>query len=142
MDRDSINMKELTEDAGHERQTSITVVKSKLEMLLQDVNLNEEQAGSVLQASNALSRLGKLNQGLLLLAKIENNQYRTNDEMSLPEITRKYLSLLSEFIKEKQLKIEVNIDDDCMVQIHVLLADSSITNVLGHEITYIHTEEN
>src|SRR5450432_1489628 len=137
--KDYVNMKEFTEDAAHEMQTPIAVVQSKLELLLQDNNLNEEQAGPVLQATNALNRLSKLNQGLLLLAKIENNQYRTNDEISLAEISKKYLSLFSEFVKDKQLIIETQFEEDCIVQLHPLLADSLITNLLGNAVKYNYT---
>jgi signal transduction histidine kinase len=133
---DYVNMKEFTEDAAHEMQTPIAVVQSKLELLLQDTNLNEEQAGSVLQATNALNRLSKLNQGLLLLAKIENNQYRTNVEISLAETSKKYLSLFNEFIKDKQLIIEIHFEEDCIVQLHPLLADSLIINLLGNAVKY------
>ncbi|MEP6948924.1 MAG: histidine kinase dimerization/phospho-acceptor domain-containing protein [Ginsengibacter sp.] len=136
---DYVNMKEFTEDAAHEMQTPIAVVQSKLELLLQDSNLNEEQAGSVLQATNALTRLSKLNQGLLLLAKIENNQYKTNDQISLAEISKKYLSLFSEFIKDKQLIIETRFEEDCIAQLHPLLADSLITNLLGNAVKYNYT---
>ena len=133
---DFVNMKEFTEDAAHEMQTPIAIVQSKLELLLQDTDLNEEQAGSVLQATNALNRLSKLNQGLLLLAKIENSQYRTNDEISLAEISKKYLSLFSEFLKDKQLTIDTKFEDDCIVKLHPLLADSLISNLLGNAVKY------
>src|SRR4051812_43717668 len=68
---DYVNMKEFTENAAHEMQTPLAVVQSKMELLLQDSNLNDSQVQSILDASTALSRLSKLNQSLLLLAKIE-----------------------------------------------------------------------
>lgn len=75
-------------------------MQSKLELLLQDNNLKEEQVQSILLSVTALRRLSNLNEGLLLLAKIENNQYETTEEISLVAITKKYLRLFDEFIKE------------------------------------------
>jgi signal transduction histidine kinase len=75
-------------------------VQSKLELLLQDNNLKEEQVQSILLSVTALRRLSNLNEGLLLLAKIENNQYETTEEISLVAITKKYLRLFDEFLKE------------------------------------------
>ncbi|MEO9003762.1 MAG: histidine kinase dimerization/phospho-acceptor domain-containing protein, partial [Ginsengibacter sp.] len=72
--KDYVNMKEFTENAAHEMQTPVAVVLSKLELLLQDSNLKDEQAQAILQSTDALRQLSKLNESLLLLAKIENNQ--------------------------------------------------------------------
>jgi signal transduction histidine kinase len=134
--RDYVNMKEFTENAAHEMQTPIAVAQSKMELLLQDSNLTEEQIQSVLQASDVLNRLGKLSQSLLLLAKIENNQYTTIETVNLTDVTKKYLQLFNEFITEKQLNIKTTFDEDFEVKLHPFLADSLITNLLGNAIKY------
>ena len=136
MHRDYVNMKEFTENAAHEMQTPIAVAQSKLELLLQYRNLSEEQVESIMQATDVLSRLSKLNQGLLLLAKIENNQYATTETISLTEVTKKYLRLFDEFIKEKELTIKTSFEDAFTLKLHPLLADSLITNLLGNAIKY------
>lgn len=134
--RDYVNMKEFTENAAHEMQTPIAVAQSKMELLLQDSNLTEEQIQSVLQASDVLNRLGKLSQSLLLLAKIENNQYTTIETVNLTDVTKKYLQLFNEFIAEKQLNIQTTFDENFEVKLHPFLADSLITNLLGNAVKY------
>ena len=137
--KDYLNMKEFTENAAHEMQTPVAVVLSKLELLLQDTNLKEEQVQSVLQSVNALRQLSRLNESLLLLAKIENNQFETKEEINLTEITKKYLQLFDEFIKEKQLIIHTNFNDSFVIKLHPILADSLIKNLLGNAIKYNYT---
>lgn len=137
--KDYLNMKEFTENAAHEMQTPVAVVLSKLELLLQDTNLKEEQVQSILQSVNALRQLSKLNESLLLLAKIENNQFETKEEINLTEITKKYLQLFDEFIKEKQLAIHANFNDSFVIKLHPILADSLIKNLLGNAIKYNYT---
>lgn len=134
--RDYVNMKEFTENAAHEMQTPVAVAQSKMELLLQDTNLSEEQVQSVLQTSDVLNRLGKLSQSLLLLAKIENNQYTTTETISLKDITKKYLQLFNEFITEKQLTVQTTFNEEFTITLHPLLADSLITNLLGNAIKY------
>ncbi len=134
--RDYMNMKEFTENAAHEMQTPIAVVQSKLELLLQDNNLTDEQIQSILQSTTSLSRLSKLNQDLLLLAKIENNQYETDEEISLNEVTKKYLALFDSFIKEKQLLINTEFMNDFKLKLHPFLADTLIINLFGNAIKY------
>ncbi|MEO6000733.1 MAG: HAMP domain-containing sensor histidine kinase, partial [Chitinophagaceae bacterium] len=133
---DYVNMKEFTEDAAHEMQTPLAVAQSRLELLLQDNNLTDEQVDSILQASTAIKRLGKLNQSLLLLAKIENNQYDTNETISLVSITNNYLQLFEEIIKDKHIVIEKNVTGDCIVKMHPLLAESLISNLIGNAVKY------
>ena len=133
---DYVNMKEFTENAAHEMQTPVAVVQSKLELLLQDDDLKDEQIQSILESTSALSRLSKLNEGLLLLAKIENHQYETMEEISLTELTRKYLHLFDEFIKEKELTIKTNFNGDFNLRLHPVLAGSLVTNLLGNAIKY------
>jgi len=133
---DFVNMKEFTEDAAHEMQTPLAVAQSRMELMLQDVNLTEEQVDSILQASEAIKRLGKLNQSLLLLAKIENKQYETNETVSLISITTKYLQLFDEIIRDKKVSIEKNFGGDFIVKMHPLLAESLVSNLVGNAIKY------
>ena len=137
--KDYVNMKEFTENAAHEMQTPVAVVLSKLELLLQDNNLKDEQVQAVLESTSALRQLSKLNESLLLLAKIENNQFETTIEINLADITKKYLRLFDEFIKEKQLTVQTDFNLSFPVKLHPLLADSLIMNLLGNAIKYNYT---
>ena len=134
--QDFITMKEFTENAAHEMQTPIAVIQSKLELLLQDTNLSKEQADSVVAALDSLERLGKLNESFLLLAKIENNQYRATNRVDLTAIVQKYLSLFSELINDKKLVVVRDFTAPFSVLLHPLLADSLVVNLLGNAIKY------
>jgi signal transduction histidine kinase len=133
---DYVSMKEFTENAAHEMQTPLAVVQSKLELLLQDPNLKNEQVDLIVQASDALSRLGKLNQSLLLLAKIENHQYESKEPVSLTEVTKKYGKLFDAMIKDKQIVVETDFKEDFLINLHPLLTDSLVTNLFGNAIKY------
>lgn len=133
---DYLNMKEFTENAAHEMQTPLAVAQSKLELLLQDSRLAESQIQAVAQATEALSRLSKLNQSLLLLAKIENNQFEPVEQISLTEVAKKYLRLFDEMINDKNLTVEIDPDEEFTVLLHPFLADSLVSNLLGNAIKY------
>ena len=75
---DSYRMqKEFTENASHELQTPLAVFRSKLDMLLQQPGLTQEQASIIQELYQMNSRLARLNSNLLLLARMENKQYDT-----------------------------------------------------------------
>ena len=133
---DYVTMKEFTQDAAHEMQTPLAVAQTKLELLLQDTSLDSSQTETIVQAAEALRRLSKLNQSLLLLAKIENQQYEAVNTINLVDITQKYLGLFDEMIKEKQLSVETIFNENFEVKIHPFLADSFISNLIANAIKY------
>ena len=63
--------KEFTENASHELQTPLAVFQSKLDLLLQQPDLTEQQADIVQSLYEATNRLSRLNRNLLLLARID-----------------------------------------------------------------------
>ena len=76
---DSLNsyriQKEFTENASHELQTPLAVFQSKLDMLLQQPDMTQEQATIIQDLYQMNSRLSRLSRNLLLLAKMENGQF-------------------------------------------------------------------
>jgi len=133
---DYVHMKELTEDAAHEMQTPLAIAQNKLELLLQDSALNQEQLQAIAQSCEALQRLSRLTQNLLLLAKIENQQYFTSSFINFGQVVEKYLLLLEELIKDKQLTINKDITPNVQWAIHPFLADTLVSNLLGNAIKY------
>lgn len=133
---DYINMKEFTENAAHEMQTPVAVAHGKLELLLQDQRLDGKQAEYIVQASEALTQLKKINQSLLLLAKIDNHQYDTHEYISLSMVSNKYIRLFEEYINNKHLTVEIDVSENWMLKLHPLLADSLVSNLIGNAIKY------
>ena len=133
---DYISMKEFTEDAAHEMQTPLAIAQSKLELVLQEPNLNDEQVEYILQAGDAIKRLGRLNQSLLLLAKIENHQYDTTTTVNLVDITKKYLQLFEDVIRDKRVTVETYFNAGLHLPLHPALAESLVSNLVGNAVKY------
>ncbi|HEY1112146.1 MAG TPA: ATP-binding protein [Chitinophagaceae bacterium] len=136
---DYLVIKEFTENAAHEMQTPLAIAQTKMELLLQDEALTGPQVDTILQATDALGRLGKLNQSLLLLARIEASQYETTDTLNLVDVTRKYLDLFAEMIQDRQITVETEFVGDFTVKLHPVLADSLVSNLLGNAVKYNRT---
>src|SRR5690606_28784818 len=64
-------LKEFTENASHELQTPLAVIRGKLELLLESP-LTEEQGNQILSALGSIEKLSKINHSLTLLNKLEN----------------------------------------------------------------------
>lgn len=93
---DYLALKTFSENASHEIQTPIAIIRSKLDLLIQEEGLTQKQSESLESAYNAVQRLATLNQHLLLLAKIENNQFTDIHEIDLAAAVEKKLEDFSE----------------------------------------------
>ena len=79
--------KEFTENASHELQTPISIIRSKLDLLMQE-ELDERSMNLVSDLYDLNTRMEHLNRNLLLLAKIENSQYTEMEEVDLGNFIR------------------------------------------------------
>ena len=129
------NLKSFTENASHELQTPLSIIKNKIELLLQTEGLTEELAKQLLEISQTTNRLSKLNQTLLLMTKIENNQFTNTETINLSNIVTNKLKQFEDLIEIKQLTITSSIDN-ITVLIHPMLADIIVSNLLSNAIKY------
>jgi signal transduction histidine kinase len=129
------NLKSFTENAAHELQTPLAVITNKTEMLLQSEGLNEEQIREIAGINQTTIRLSKLNQTLLLLSKIENQQFATDQMIDFTSIVTKQLNAFEELAEMKSLRIIREIQP-LSVKLHPVLADSIVTNLLSNAVKY------
>jgi len=136
MKRDYLNLKEFNEDASHEIQTPLAIIRSKMEILMQNRNLRKEDLENIKSINEATDRLLKLNQGLLMISKIENNYFQNMKKVSLRQIILKYLSNYSEIINIKGISTEVTGSDDVFVEMDEILSDTLISNLISNAVRY------
>ena len=74
-EQDYVTLKDFTENASHEMQTPLSIIRSKLDILIQEKDFSEKQSESLKAAYSSIKKLSRLNQSLLLLAKIDNKQF-------------------------------------------------------------------
>ena len=99
------NLKEFTENVSHEAQTPLSIISTKIELLMQETNYSERQHKLLVQTYNATQRLYKLNEGLILLTRIENKQFVDTTMINLNQAIDEKLEILEDFIEAKQIKI-------------------------------------
>ena len=136
--KDYLSLKEFTENASHEIQTPLAVINSKIEMCLQDTQLTPEQAKMLMEASYAVNNLVNLNKGLITLTKLDNNQIDLPTDVNISKKIYNRLNLFEEFIQEKDIDVNLRIDDTATFKINGVLAgilfDNLIKNAIKHNI--------
>lgn len=128
--------KEFTENAAHELQTPLAVFQSKLDMLLQEPSLNKNQAEILQSLYEAASRLSRVNKNLLLLAKIENNQYTSLEDVNVKCLINEVLPYFSGQALSRNLAICADINEAptlhaCKPLVEIMI-NNLILNAIGH----------
>jgi signal transduction histidine kinase len=128
-------LKEFTENASHELQTPLAVIQSKLDLLIQDEQLSQQQSQAALAAYDAIQKLARLNQSLLLLAKIENRQFEQTTPVHLKEKITEKLQQLEELVQSNALTLTVQLEE-AVIQMNADLADILLNNLLSNSIRH------
>ncbi len=129
------NQKQFSEDISHELQTPLSIISSRIESLLGNTGLKEHS--EVLNGIYAsVRRLSKLNRELILLSKIENNQFKSEEKSNLKIIISEKLEEFSELITLKKLTLEKSIEDDFVVPFPPALAEILVNNLLSNCINH------
>lgn len=130
------SQKEFTENASHELQTPLAIIKNKLDILLQKEALTNRQYQLIEDINNALTRVSRINKNLLLLAKIENHQFDGSETINLSELTEECIEQLQEHFSNKQLSLKKSLEKDCFVSGNRVLIEILINNLLLNSIRH------
>lgn len=128
--------KEFTENASHELQTPLAIIKNKLDLLLQKETLTDRQYQIIEEANKALTRLSRINKNLLLLAKIENHQFDNNESIPVSSLISQSLGQLKEHSDNKNLEVVFDPDAEATVNGNKTLCEILINNLLLNAIRH------
>ncbi len=130
------NQKQFSEDVSHELQTPLAIITARLESLLNNPELNDQISEVLKSIFASVRRLSKLNKELILLRKIENNQFETEVQTNLKTIVAEKLDEFSELISLKKLNLETEITGDFVVPVSPTLAEILVNNLLSNSINH------
>jgi signal transduction histidine kinase len=129
-------IKSFTENASHEIQTPLAIISSKLELLSQAESLKEEQMNIIQSISETTKRLSKLNQSLILLTKIDNQQFRETEELDMSRLTQLHLNNYEELLQANEITLTKKIEEGVHIIMNETLAEILIINLLTNAIKH------
>ena len=135
--QDYLLLKEFTEIASHEIQTPLSIVRSKLDMLIQEEGLSQKQSELAKEAYSSIKKLSRLNQSLLMLAKIEIQQFANKEMMNLKEKAEEKMEQFRELWQSNQITITSEINESfCFINPELLdiLLNNLFSNASNHNV--------
>jgi signal transduction histidine kinase len=122
--------------ASHEIQTPLAVSITQLESLLEDESLNEEQMNKIFTTISTLRKMTRMNKSLLMLSKIENDQFNNKELVNINAIIHEKIDLFKETFSQKQITIQINEKDSLEIEIDNILCDMLINNLLKNALIH------
>jgi signal transduction histidine kinase len=128
-------LKEFTGNAAHEMQTPLAVIANTTDTLMQDELVLKNHHQSIGIIEHSVNKLSRLNQSLLLLAKIENERFSLNETVAWNKLIEEKIEELHELIASQNIQLTVMLEP-VVTQFHHHLADIIISNLVNNAIRY------
>ena len=136
MRHDYQRVKEFSENASHEIQTPLAIAKGKLELLSQSEQLTDEHLSLIGTAYQAVDDVSKLAKSLMLLTKIENEEFSDFQTINGTEQVRRAVAGFDELLTLKDLMLTTDIADEIYVQNNPVLLKILLNNLFNNAIRH------
>lgn len=128
--------KQFISNVSHELLTPIALLKNKLENLLQNDSLDDNAFDKIAGSLRTLDMLKKIINNLLLISRIDNNQYEMDEEINLREIVFDLQEDLQDRIDDKEIQFVNNMQNDFVFIGNKTLIHILIYNLVTNAIKY------
>lgn len=106
---------EITVNISHELMTPISILRSKLENLLLQENLDPETYDKIEESLGTLHRLKTLVNSLLSIARIESQQYLKEDSFSINEVLIDVIKEISPVAEDSEILLKSQSSGDLIL---------------------------
>lgn len=131
-----IEQKQFIENASHELQTPLAISINKLELFLENHDMDENQTKAIASVLDNLDRLTRLNKSLLLLSKIENKQFLEEELVDFTKLTADILDDFEDLLAHKTMPVNFENNAIPKLKMNKDLAIILLTNFIKNAIVH------
>lgn len=132
--------KQFIGNASHELQTPLAVLGGRIDWMLDNDSLGEESVGELVQMKRELGHIVRLNKTLLLLTKIDNDQFPDQTDVNLSSMVLSQKELYEEIFNSKRISCSVQVPDEpVIIRMNETLASILVTNIIKN--AFVHSPE-
>lgn len=128
--------KQFISNVSHELLTPIALLKNKLENLLQNESLDDNAVDKIAGSLKTLDMLKKIINNLLLISRIDNNQYEANEEINLKEIVADLQEDLQDRIEDREIEFVNKMQSNFVFTGNKTLIHILVYNLVTNAIKY------
>jgi signal transduction histidine kinase len=129
--------REFTANASHELMTPIGILQNKIENLMGEPEVSDFVQERLMGMQKTLNRLKRIVHSLLLISRIENDQFTKQESVSMIEVFDDILDEISHRLSEKDIKLEIKISKNITLKnINRDLIFQMIYNLVNNAIRY------
>ncbi len=128
-------MRDFTAQAAHEMQTPLSIIRTKLETLMQSAQLDAALAEGINGVDETVERLSRLFKSLLLLTKIENRQFEEKRVVEVDKMITMKLEELQDLIRASSITASIEMEEtllNCNPYLVEILAGNLINNAIRY----------
>jgi signal transduction histidine kinase len=129
-------LKDFTSYLTHELQTPLAVVNGKIDLLIQDQSLSEDQLRSLVAIRNTIQGISEFEKTLIFLKRIELGQFNQMGHIDFSATLTSKLEQTEELIKLKKISLKAEIVPNVMLDIHPQLIDTLLNNIISNSIRH------
>jgi signal transduction histidine kinase len=132
--------KQFISNVSHELLTPIALLKNKFENLLQNESLDDAAVDKIAGSLRTLDMLKKIINNLLLISRIENNQYEANENIHFQEIINNLQDDLQDRMEDKGIELLNEVEHEFIFKGNKTLIHILIYNLVTNAIKYNKSE--
>ncbi|HMG09476.1 MAG TPA: HAMP domain-containing sensor histidine kinase [Mucilaginibacter sp.] len=130
--------KQFIANVSHELLTPISIISSRLENILLQEELSEGSENKMHASLKTLNRLKSIINSLLLISKVENNQFDKADVVMIAGVIKEIHEELEDRMDEKQLKFTNHLKYIYSIDGNRPLMHTLLFNIVNNSIKYNH----
>ena len=130
-----LNQKEFIENASHELQTPIAIFQTKIDALMQSSHLAQPEAETLMELEMTAQRMSRLNKNLLLLSKIDNEQFWEKESVDLTAMVQQQADSHKPVTELNGIGILTDLEP-LHVNANKTLVEILVTNIFNNAIRY------
>ncbi len=128
--------KQFTQNASHELQTPLAIIKGHIEILLQSPRMTEKEFESLAILLQNTNRLSRLNSALILLSKIEHQRFGDTEIVNFSTLIEESLANFKDHIQIQEIAVKQSYQADFIVEMSSTLAEILLNNLIQNAIRY------
>lgn len=135
------SQKSFIENASHELQTPLAISLNKIDLVLENENLDTKAIQDFEDIKGSLKRMKNLNKSLLMLSKIENNQFEDKVLVNWNQVFKTVFQDFEDVITYKNIHFTFSEHGVFEIKANLYLIEILVSNLLRNAIKYIGSEK-